>query len=330
LRTFLLFVWIVSLVLPRTTTMTIMVPITIQICRALNIDFKPFLISQSLVCNIGSIPSVVADAPNIIITDETGLNAGFLFVSFMPLSFILLIVTWFSILYLFRGSFDVTDQDNIELLRGLNPTTMIKSKQDFYASILAFGVMIAGFILGPSLRIESAMVALFAAAVLLIVAHERAGEFMSKVGWNTVFFLIGVFGLVEGLKAVGLIEELGTALETVIGNSIVTVIILMVWVPACLSPILSNDPVAVVFAPLALKFIPLTPFVPLALILGINLAGNLFTPLGSPANMVVMEYSEKEGNPVTLADFAKIGTITGLINLTIGSLWLLMLSSLLV
>ncbi|MBD3159485.1 MAG: hypothetical protein GF309_11895 [Candidatus Lokiarchaeota archaeon] len=329
-RTFLLFVWILSLILPKTTIMIIMVPLTIQVCKVLDINFKPFLMSEALVCNIGSTPSVVGGVVNIIITEETNLNAGLLFFSMMPLSALLLIVTWFVVLYYFEEEFGDTDKASMELVKRLKPATMIKSKRDFYASIIAFAVLITGFVLGSTTGIQPAMIALLVAAALLVMAHERASEFLSEIGWSTVFFLVGVFGLVEALGVVGFIQELGVWLQAAVGNNSFLAVLFMVWFPSSLSAVLNNLPVSAVLAPVALDLVVLTPVIPLALILAVNVGGNLFTPLGSPANMVVLDHSERERNPVTLAEFAKIGTIVGLIHLAIGSVWLLVLSMLLI
>jgi len=91
--TFLVFVSGISLFFDTTSTMLISAPRTIEICRALEIDFKPFLVSEAIVCNFSSIPSIVGAVPNLVIAQETSLNVGFLFIIFMPLSIILFLVS---------------------------------------------------------------------------------------------------------------------------------------------------------------------------------------------------------------------------------------------
>jgi Na+/H+ antiporter NhaD/arsenite permease-like protein len=188
---FLLFVFFISLFLDNVSTTLIMAPLTIQVCRALEIDFKPYLVSEAIVCNIGSIPSIVGAVPNIVIANATGLDAGQLLITFLPLSFILLIVTWFLLGRYYSSSFGETDYDRVDFLFDIDPSMMIKSKTDFWASAIAFGFLVTGFALGPSLRITPVMVALIVAAALLILAHDRAVEFLGEVGWDTVFFLVG-------------------------------------------------------------------------------------------------------------------------------------------
>ena len=326
---FLLFVFVISLFLDNVSTTLIMAPLTIQVCRALDIDFKPYLISEALVCNIGSIPSIVGAVPNIVIANivmdvnPTAFDAGSLFVIFMPLSFILLMVTWLILTRYYKDKWAKTEADRVDLLFDIDPTTMIKSRTDFYASALAFGVLIIGFALGPTFHISPVMVSLLVAAALLILAHERAVEFMQKVGWGTVFFLVGLFGLVGALNMTGLIDMLGQGLLAVIGDNKILAIVFMVWVPAIVSAFLDNLPVSAVLAPVAVTFSSVSTILPMVLVFAVNVGGNVFTPLGSPSNMVAIGFSEREHDPISFKEFSVTGTYAGLAQLILGTFYLL-------
>ncbi|MFX1264541.1 MAG: SLC13 family permease, partial [Promethearchaeota archaeon] len=87
------FVFVISLFFDTTSTMLIMAPLTIELCKALEIDFRPFLISEAITCNFASIPSVVGAVPNLIVSDEAGVDPGLLFEVLMPLSIILFVVS---------------------------------------------------------------------------------------------------------------------------------------------------------------------------------------------------------------------------------------------
>ncbi|MHA1480604.1 MAG: SLC13 family permease [Candidatus Thorarchaeota archaeon] len=327
--TFLVFVFVMSLFFDTVSTMLIMAPLTIEVCKALEIDFKAFLISESIVCNFSSIPSVVGAVPNLVIAGKTGLDAGFLFIVFMPLSIILFLVTLPILLRYYSKTFGVTDPHRVEAVFNIDPVHMIKSRRDFYVSVVAILILVVGFSLAPSIGLAPPMIALAIAAFMLILSHERANEFLNEVGWDTVFFLVGLFGLVIGLELTGLIDELGIAIEELVGTNAVLATIFMVWIPAMLSAFLDNLPVSIVLAPIAVQIQHVSPVMTLALIFAVNVGGYIFTPLGSPANMVAMGFSEKEHNPISFIEFAKIGTILGLIHLTIGTLWLLMVGALL-
>jgi Na+/H+ antiporter NhaD/arsenite permease-like protein len=96
-----------------------------------------------------------------------------------------------------------------------------------------------------------------------------------------------------------------------------------------LSAFLDNLPVSLVLAPIAQDLVVISPVVPLALIFAVNIGGYIFTPLGSPANMVAIGLSEAEHDPIPFMEFVKIGTILGLLHLLIGTGYLLLINVLL-
>jgi Na+/H+ antiporter NhaD/arsenite permease-like protein len=246
----------------------------------------------------------------------------------MPLSIILFLVSLPILLRWFGPTFGITEEHRVDRVFSIDPKTMIKDRWDFNISAVAIIVLVIGFAIGPGFGLLPPMVAIFVAGFLLLLAHERANEYLNNVGWPTVFFLVGLFGLVGALSLTGLIEALGNTFEPIIGDDPAFALVFLTWIPAMLSAFLDNLPVAAVLAPIAVQFGDLTPILPLALVFAVNVGGYIFTPLGSPANMVVIGLSERQHDPISFIEFVKIGTILGLIHLTIGSVYLLMLQAL--
>jgi len=327
--TFLVFVAGISLFFDTVSTMLIIAPLTIEICKALEIDFKPFLVSEAIVCNFSSIPSIVGAVPNLVIAGETGLDVGFLFLTFMPLSIILFLVSLPILLRWYGKTFGTTDEYRVDVVFSIAPTTMIKDRWDFNISAVAIIFLVIGFALGPSYGIVPPMTALLIASFMLLLAHEKANEFLNRIGWPTVFFLVGLFGLVVALELTGLIDALGNVVEAIVGDNATVATVFLVWIPAMLSAFLDNLPVSAVLAPIARDFAVVSPVIPLALVFAVNIGGYIFTPLGSPANMVAIGLSEAEHNPIPFIEFVKIGTLLGMIHLAIGSGYLLVIMTLL-
>ncbi len=327
--TFLVFVSAISLFFDTTSTMLIAAPLTIEICKALEVDFKPFLVSEAIVCNFSSIPSIVGAVPNLVIAGRTGLNVGFLFIVFMPLSIILFLVSLPILLKWYGTTFGVTEEHRADAVFSIDPATMIKDRWDFNISAAAIVMLVIGFAIGPIFEVVPSMIALIIAGFLLLLAHERANEFLNRVGWPTVFFLVGLFGLVGALSITGIIDAIGDGIGLVIGNDPAFATVFLVWIPAMLSAFLDNLPVSAVLAPIAENLAVLSPVIPLALVFAVNIGGYIFTPLGSPANMVAIGLSEAEHDPIPFIEFVKIGTILGFIHLAIGTGYLLLINLLL-
>ncbi|MCF2137367.1 MAG: anion permease [Candidatus Thorarchaeota archaeon] len=322
---FNVFVFAISLFFDTVSTILIIAPLTIEVCNALELDFRPFLISEAIVCNFASIPSIVGAVPNLVIADKTGLSASFLFLLLMPLAIILLLVTIPILLKVFENQLVPGPDDLINQMLLIDPEYMIRSRNDFYMSIVAILVLVFGFTVGTSMGAEPAMIAIIIAFFMLLVSREYVDNILRRVGWGTVFFLVGIFGLVAALDITGVIDDIGAAVGTIIGGDVTTAILFLIWIPAGLSAVIDNIPVSVVLAPLAVQFATVTPVLPAVLILAVNVGGYLL-PIGAPANLLVIALAEVEHRPITLASFAKIATTLAIIHLAIGTAWLLFIS----
>lgn len=326
---FLLFVFFISLFLDTTSTMLIMAPLTIEICKALKMDFKPFLISEAITCNFASIPTIVGAVPNLVIAEKVAeiafLDQGLMFTVMMPLSVILFLTSIPILVHYFDDQLKPGEEDLVNQLLLIDASYMIRSRKDFYLSIVAIFILIIGFTFGHNVGVNPSLIAIIVASVLLILSREWVDDILQKVNWSTVFFLIGLFGLVAALAITGVIAELGIAIGQLIEGSIVSAIGFMIWVPGILSAVIDNIPVSTVLAPIVADYAAANPLLPLALIFTVNIGGILL-PIGSPANVLALAFSEKEHDPISFKDFVKIGTPLSFLLLVEGTVWFLLLS----
>jgi Na+/H+ antiporter NhaD/arsenite permease-like protein len=282
------------------------------------------LISEAVTCNFASIPSVVGAVPNLLIAEQAHVDPLLLLGTLLPLSIILFAVSIPIFLRVFEDKLQPSEEDLVSQMMLINPQSMIRSRSDFYLSILAMIILILGFTLGPSLNLQPALIAITIASALLILAREYVDEILKRVNWGTIFFLVGLFGLVGALQITGVIDALGVGIGNLIGGNVLLGIIFMTWVPAILSAVIDNIPVSAVLAPIAFQFVAVSPLLPVALIFAVNVGGFIL-PIGSPANILALVFAEKERKPISMKDFAKVATPLGLLMVAIGTVWLLML-----
>ncbi|TFH04336.1 MAG: hypothetical protein E4H14_14965, partial [Candidatus Thorarchaeota archaeon] len=288
---FIVFVFGVSLVFDTTSTMLIIGPLTIEVCKALEINFKPFLISEAITSNFASIPSIVGAVPNLVIAGEVflsgvpGFDGGYLFLVMMPLAIILLVVTLFILLRLFKDDLHDSDDDVADEVFVVSPQLMIRSRSDFYLSIGAILILALAFTFGQGSGLEPPLIAIIVAFMVLLMTRERVEDILSGINWNTVFFLIGIFGLVAALKIVGFIDDIGAAVSAIVEGNVGGAVSFLVWVPALLSAVIDNIPVSIVLAPIAADLARLTPIFPAILVFAVNIGGYVL-PIGAPANIL--------------------------------------------
>ncbi len=330
---FILFVFVISLVFDTTSTILIMGPLTIEVCNALEIDFKPFLISEAIVANFASIPSIVGAVPNLVIANKLveegilGFNASILFLIMMPLSIILLLVTLPLFYRFFKNKLPDSEDEIRDEVFVVSPLHMIRSRNDFYLSLIAIGILVLAFTWGQGSGLEPALVSIIVAFVVLLMTRERVENILAKINWNTVFFLIGIFGLVGALEIIGFIDDIGAAVNSIVEGGSGAAVAFLVWVPALLSAVIDNIPVSVVLAPIAvsLSAASASPIFPAILIFAVNVGGYVL-PIGAPANILAMAMSEEQHDRISFKDFAKIATPLALVHLLMGTGWLFLMS----
>ncbi|MFW9806322.1 MAG: SLC13 family permease [Candidatus Thorarchaeota archaeon] len=328
---FILFVFIISFVFDTTTTILIMGPLTIEVCKALEIDFKPFLISEAIVANFASIPSIVGAVPNLVIANKileegvTGFGASILFLTMMPLAIMILIVTLPLFYKLFENKLPDSEEEVREEVFVVSPVHMIRSRSDFYLSLAAIGILVLAFTWGQGSGLEPPLISILVAFVVLIMTRERVENILAKINWNTVFFLIGIFGLVGALEIIGFIDDIGAAVNSIVSDNTGIAVGFLVWVPALLSSVIDNIPVSVVLAPIAASLAASSPIFPAILVFAVNVGGYVL-PIGAPANILAMALAEEEHDRISFKDFAKIASPLAIIHLLIGTGWLILLS----
>ena len=107
-------------------------------------------------------------------------------------------------------------------------------------------------------------------------------------------------------------------------------IIFLQWVNALSSAVLDNIPVASVMTTVMDKLLldyPAIPFNPLlvSVVIGTNLGGNI-TPIGSASTVQAVSSLNRLDNPqykVTFLEFVKFGGITSILQLIIGSFYII-------
>jgi Na+/H+ antiporter NhaD/arsenite permease-like protein len=324
--TFMGFVFIISLFLDPLPTMLVMGVFTVEVCKTVDLDFRPILISEVIVANFASFPSLVGSVPNLIIFLKSNIDLPFAFVVLMPLSLILFGLTMFLLLRKYGASLVVEGSSDWNVLYMIKPSVMIKSRHDFYLSIIAMTILILGFTIG-AVRVEASLIAMMVASGMLVFSHERAKDLLRTLSWDTIFFLVGLFGILAGLEKTKVIDEFVNGTMSLIGDNVLLGIAIMIWIPGFALSLIDNIPIATLLAPLGLRLGAINTVVPLALIVGANVGGYMI-PFGDAPNMIVIGLAADEGKPISFMEFTKIALPLGFLHLLVSTVYLFMVAML--
>jgi Na+/H+ antiporter NhaD/arsenite permease-like protein len=151
--------------------------------------------------------------------------------------------------------------------------------------------------------------------VLLVFWDERrvrgrASLLVRRYDWNTTFFLIGVFVLVEAMVSVGLIDDLARGFTRFTGDHPLVIFVSLVAMSVLLSAFVDNIPYITTMIPVVQEVargvgLNEVPFI-FGMVLGASLGGNI-TPFGASANVVAVGILRKGGTTVSTRDFVRIG-----------------------
>jgi Na+/H+ antiporter NhaD/arsenite permease-like protein len=321
LAIFALVTAVLSAFLDNVTTVLLIVPVTILIADALQVDALPYLISCVLASNIGGTATLIGDPPNIMIASKAQLNFMDFIYHLGPVIGVTMVFYIFVIKLIWGKKLKAKDELKARIM-SMNENEAIKDPVMLVKSLLVLAVVLTGFAFHGILHFQPATIAFFGAGLLLLLSktHEPH-HVLAEVEWTTIFFFMGLFIIVGGVVKVGLIKWMSVrVLEMTQGNMFATSMIVM-WFSAFASAFIDNIPYVATMNPLivdmakqlwpnfsGVELLHHADLMPLwwSLALGACLGGN-GTPIGASANVIVVGMSEKVGKKISFGKFMLYG-----------------------
>lgn len=312
---------VVSAFLDNVTTVLLIAPVTIVICRQLELDAIPFLITEAIASNIGGTATLIGDPPNIMIASKAHLDFMDFIYNLAPVVILILIAYIITIKFMFGNKLKVRDELRDKVM-AMNENEAIKDPLLLKQSLVVLAFTITGFVLHGMLNLEPATIALFGAAFLLLLAEvKELHPVLAEAEWTTLFFFIGLFVIIGAVVKVGLISWMSLqVLALTQGNMLATSMVVM-WFSAFASAVIDNIPYVATMNPLiinmseqlwpnlsTLEQLHHPDLMPVwwSLALGACLGGN-GTLIGASANVVVAGMAEKAGLALTFLKFTLYG-----------------------
>lgn len=318
-----LFTAVTSAFLDNVTTVILIMPITFAIAKKLDIDPIPYLLTEIFSSNIGGTATLIGDPPNIIIGSAGGLSFIDFIKELTPVILVIMCVVLTVLAFIFRKKLHAS-QDKMDEVAKIDNSHTITDKALMIRSTLILALVILGFMLHDVTHIETCVVAMLGASILLI--FEKPNEILQDVEWNTIFFFIGLFIIIGGLEASGGIKLMAEWILKVTQGSQAATSMIILWASGVISGIIDNIPYTATMAPMLVeieKTMGATYAYPLwwALSLGACLGGNM-TIIGAAANVIVSENAAKSGHPISFMRFLKYGVGVVAISLTISTVYI--------
>ena len=307
-----LFAGIISAFVDNVATVLMVAPVALTICKKLGVSPIASIISISVASNLQGAATLVGDTTSILLAGHLDMNFFdfFIYNGKMGLFFIVqvgAVMSTLVLLWIFRKE--------KQPVTALDKTVVT----DYFPSVLLISMvllLIAASFIPNTPRTINGLICMGLLLVGLIksyvVNRDRIliRNAVREIDYVTLLLLSGLFIVVGGISAVGVIEDIAALFVKISGDNMFLVYTLIVWFSVLISAFIDNIIYTATMLPVVGGIAALLGGDPtvlyFGLIIGATLGGNL-TPIGASANIAGIGILTKQGFNVTTKDFTRIG-----------------------
>ncbi len=304
---------IISIFVENVATVLVMAPIALALCKKIKINPTLFMIGLAVMSNLEGTATLVGDPPSMIFAGYAGYNFNDFFVHNGTLSIFFIIQSgllagciFFYFFFAKNGKNKIEVEKEpviswfplvllLTMIFGLAAVSFIHTSFEYMSGLFVFALGVIGLLWYKLLQKKST---------------SDCATLVKELDWETIFFLIGIFVVIGGIRETGLLSDFASFLAGITGGSKILGFVIILLVSIIISGFVDNVPYIIAMLPVAdgmAKAMGINgELYMFALLVGSCLGGNL-TPFGASANVVAMGIVKKEGYPMKFSGWLKIG-----------------------
>jgi arsenical pump membrane protein len=287
----------------------ILTPILLAKMRLLKLDPKAifaFLLAGGFIADSASNPLIISNLTNIV-------TAGYFDIGFwayaktMFVPNLVSVVASIAVLWLF---FRRAIPAQISLVGLPEPMSVVKHQLLFKLSWGFLALLLVGYWVGDWLQLPVSVFALGGGVLFLLLAsYLKAARLMltlKAAPWQVVWFSIGLYVVVFGLKNAGMTDQIADVLHWAMAQGQLTAVLVTGFMAAGISSVMNNMP-TVMLMDIAIGQTG-NDLLAYANLLGCNL-GPKMTPIGSLATLLWLHVLANKGVRIGWGEYMKVGLI---------------------
>jgi len=314
-----------SAFLDNVTTILLVAPISILLATQLKVDPFVYIMTLVMSANIGGLATLIGDPTQLIIGVEGNIGFNDFLVNTAPISVISMIVLLVTVYFLYGKKMHVSRDLKARVME-LDASRSLKDIKLLEESATIFALVIFGFLMNNFIDKGLAIIALTGAISLILITKREPAEVFKHVEWDTLFFFMGLFMLVQGIEATGLVDLVGDKVLEAADGHLHIAASMVLWVSAAFTSIIGNVANAAMVSKIIHHMAPTfhsgnTMSLWWALSMGSLLGGNI-TILASATNVVAINTANKSGCKISFMKFMKFGVVIAIQTLIIANAYL--------
>ncbi len=308
-----LFAGVISAFVDNVATVLMVAPIGLAICKKLDTNPVPFIIAIAVSSNLQGAATLVGDTTAIMLGSALDMTfLDFFWYKGRPSIFFAVelgaVLSALILLFIFRKeNSHIPKRDGRTQVTDYVPTILLLMVLLFLiiASFIPVKPNITnGAICCALLLVGIAYTALKKKTLLSVIAP------LKEIDFQTIGILVGIFLMIGGISAMGVIDALAKLLAQAGGGNVFVLYTVITVASVIISAFIDNIPYVATMIPVIAGIatalnIDATPLY-FGLLSGATLGGNC-TPVGASANITGMGILKKSGYTVKNSDFFKIG-----------------------
>ncbi len=323
------FAGVVSAFVDNVATVLMVAPVGLEICKKMNLNPVPVIISIAVSSNLQGAATLVGDTTSILLGDYAGMTfMDFIFwhgkfsifwaVELGALGTVLIL--WF----IFKKEKAPVDCNRLTPVSNYVPGVILLA--------VVISLIIASFFTIPVVDdYKNGLICIIWLAIALIhsAASGRGSELLKVVAkemdYETIAMLCGLFIVIAGISNAGVIDAIAGWFSGIGEGNVFLLYTIIVFGSVALSAFIDNIPYVAAMLPVVQSIAVKLGIDPIVLYFGLlsgaTLGGNI-TPFGASANVAGIGILRKAGYDVKNSDFLKIGIPFAMTAVIIGYLFI--------
>ncbi len=308
-----LFAGVISAFVDNVATVLMVAPVALEICKKLKTDPVPFIIGIAVSSNLQGAATLVGDTTAIMLGSALDMSfTDFFWYKGKPSIFFAVelgaLLSALILAFIFRKE------------KGAIPKAESRTKVTDYVptvllvSLIAILIVVSFIPEKPAVTNGAICCALMVVGVIYNFIRRKnfkaVTEPLKEIDFETLGLLLGLFLMIGGISAQGVIDKMASLLAGVGNGNVFVLYTVVVWASVAISAFIDNIPYVATMIPVIAGLASTLNIDPTVLYFGLlsgaTLGGNC-TPIGASANIAGIGILRKEGHTVRNKDFFKIG-----------------------